>query len=537
MQSPSLLRHSFPALQSLDRDYSGNEGKTGFVLTAFTAKLNIKGRMSSGTGTRVGRYEILAEIGRGAMGIVYQARDPRIDRTVALKTISLSGQDLEEEKEYRERFLLEAQAVGRLSHPGIVTIFDAGEDPETREPFIAMEYVQGESLHNILGHRQEKMSLETSLQIAQEIAEALDYAHEQGVVHRDIKPANILMTADGHAKIADFGIAKLNLTQTTLPGEVLGSPAYMAPEQLRGDGVDPRSDLFSAGVILYNMLTGFRPFQGDSATTICYKVVNRKPIFVSAFDASFPPELDRIVSRAIAKTPEERFQSGREMAGAIAALRGKQAGKLNSDFLREVIEEHNMIPVFGELSVTPDDSRHTAKQLPSKNLFHQKTLWASAAALLLLVLAAVAAIVWRGKNAPVPSIIFSQTIPAPNLTPPAPRRAPTVIEKPAPAKLDIEIQHAFSSASISVWLDRKLICQQDLRGATKRRAFFFKKVAGTESIELAVPSGEHWLEVRVQSPAASYDQSKKVIESFNSKSKNVLHVYCDEAKHSLQLAL
>lgn len=482
----------------------------------------------------MGRYEILAEIGRGAMGIVYQARDPRIDRTIALKTISLSGQDLEEEKEYRERFLLEAQAVGRLSHPGIVTIFDAGEDPETHEPYIAMEYVQGESLHNILGHRQEKMSLEASLQITQEIAEALDYAHEQGVIHRDIKPANILMTADGHAKIADFGIAKLNLTQTTLPGEVLGSPAYMAPEQLRGDGVDPRSDLFSAGVILYNMLTGFRPFQGDSATTICYKVVNRKPIFVSAFDASFPAELDRIVSKAIAKTPEERFQSGREMAEAIAAFRGKQAGKLNSDFLREVIEEHNLIPVFGALPATATDAHQPA----SKNLISNKALWASAAALFLLLLAAGAAIVWRGKNAPVPSIIFSQTIPAPILTPPAPKRVvPMAIEKPTETEWDVEIQHEFSDASISIWLDRKLICQQDLHAETKRHGLFFKKVPGTESIELSVPAGEHWIVVQVKSAAAHYDQSKKIIESFSSKGKNVLHVYCDEEKHSLELAL
>jgi serine/threonine protein kinase len=488
--------------------------------------------MSSGTGTRVGRYEILSEIGRGAMGIVYQARDPRIDRTVALKTISLSGQDIAEEKEYRERFLLEAQAVGRLSHPGIVTIFDAGEDPETHEPYIAMEYVQGESLHTILGHRQEKMSLETSLQIAQEIAEALDYAHDQGVIHRDIKPANILMTADGHAKIADFGIAKLNLTQTTLPGEVLGSPAYMAPEQLRGDGVDPRSDLFSAGVILYNMLTGFRPFQGDSATTICYKVVNRKPIFVSAFDASFPPELDRIVSKAIAKTPEERFQSGREMAEAIAELRGKQAGKLNSDFLREVIEEHNMIPVFGALPVAATDSRTPS----SKNLVSPRALWAGTAVLFLLVLVAAAAIVWRGRNDAVPTIVFSQTIPAPNLTPPTPTRAPAAVEKPAETKLDVEIRHELSKASISIWVDQKLICQQDLRAETKRHGIFFKKMAATESIALAVPAGEHWIVVRVKS-ATGYDQSKKIIESFSVRGKNILHVYCDEGKHSLELAL
>jgi len=497
----------------------------------------MKGRMSSGASTRVGRYEILAEIGRGAMGIVYQARDPRIDRTVALKTISLNGQDLAGQQEYRERFLLEAQAVGRLSHPGIITIFDAGEDPETHEPFIAMEYVQGESLHSILAQREEKMSLEESLQIAQEIAEALDYAHEQGVVHRDIKPANILITPDGHAKIADFGIAKLNQAQTTLPGEVLGSPAYMAPEQLRGDGVDPRSDLFSAGVILYNMLTGFRPFQGDSATTICYKVVNRKPIFVSAFDASFPPELDRIVSKSIAKAPEERFQTGREMARALAEFRGKQAGKLNSDFLREVIEEHNLIPVFGELSPPLNGSRQAAEQLSSKNLLNKRALWAGASFLLLFTLGITAAVAWRWNRTPVPSIIFSQTMPAPTLTPAAPKQEPSAVEKPAQTKLDVEIQHEFSDASISIWLDRKLICQQNLRAETKRRGLFFKKVPGTESIGLPVPAGEHWVVVQVKSAAAKYDQSKKIIESFDSKGKNVLHVYCDDAKHSLELAL
>jgi hypothetical protein len=224
------------------------------------------------------------------------------------------------------------------------------------------------------------------------------------------------------------------------------------------------------------------------------------------------------------------------MAQAIAALRGKQAGKLNSDFLREVIEEHNLIPVFGELSA-PENTREAAKRLPAKNLLSKKALWVGAAVMFLLVFAAGAAIVWQGKNAPVPSIIFSQTIPAPILTPPAPMRVQTVAGKPAQTDLDVEIQHAFSSASISIWLDRKLICQQDLRGQTKRRALFFKKVEGTESIELAVPSGEHWITVQVKSAASGYDQSKKIIESFEAKGKNVLHVYCDEAKHSLELAL
>ena len=204
-------------------------------------------------GTRLGRYEIDAEIGRGAMGTVCRARDPKIDRMVAIKTISLAGLEPEAEAEYRQRFFTEAQAAGRLSHPGIVTIFDVGEEADTRTPYIVMEYVSGPSLHNILSGKNKKLPLSTALELAQEVAEALDYAHAQGVVHRDIKPGNILLTAGGHAKIADFGIAKLNQTHMTLPGQILGSPAFMAPEQLSGEGVDARSDLFSLGVVLFTM--------------------------------------------------------------------------------------------------------------------------------------------------------------------------------------------------------------------------------------------------------------------------------------------
>lgn len=272
-------------------------------------------------GTRVGRYEIVAEIGRGAMGVVYQARDPKIDRLVAIKTICLIGRETQDEAEYRERFFMEAKTAGRLSHPGIVTIFDVGEELETREPYIVMEYVAGQSLSKLLNAQNSKLPTGVALRLAQELAEALDYAHSQGVVHRDIKPANILVTRDGHAKVADFGIARLNVVHMTQPGEILGSPAYMAPEQLSGEGVDARSDLFSVGVILYTMLTGFRPFQGNSATTVCFKVVNREPIPVSALASELPAELDRIVRRAMAKEPTERYQSGGELARDIETLR------------------------------------------------------------------------------------------------------------------------------------------------------------------------------------------------------------------------
>jgi eukaryotic-like serine/threonine-protein kinase len=215
--------------------------------------------------TLVGRYEIDAELGRGAMGVVYRARDPRIDRTVAIKTVSLLGLEPDAEQEYRERFVVEARAAGRLSHPRIVTIFDVAEDPHTLTPYIVMEYVSGRSLEEVLCPENGTLPLDTALQVTQELAEALDYAHAQGIVHRDIKPSNIILAEDGHPKIADFGIAKLNAVDLPQTGRTLGTPAYMSPEQLKGDPVDGRSDLFSLGVVLYQLLTRHRPFQGNSS--------------------------------------------------------------------------------------------------------------------------------------------------------------------------------------------------------------------------------------------------------------------------------
>src|SRR6202050_3661083 len=270
---------------------------------------------------RFGRYEILAELGRGAMGIVYKARDPKINRVVALKTISLAGQPAEEELEYRERFFREAEAAGRLSHPGIVTIFDVGEEPETHAPYIVMEFVAGQSLDKVLLARNDnKLLPEVALQVALELAEALDCAHGQGVVHRDLKPANILVTGDGHVKIADFGVAKLNLLSHRSGGRVFGTPAYMSPEQLGGEAVDGRSDLFSLGVVLYTVLTGYRPFQGSSAHTVAFKVVNRDPVPATILDTELPPGLDYIIMRAIAKDPRQRYQRGMEMVLDIQEL-------------------------------------------------------------------------------------------------------------------------------------------------------------------------------------------------------------------------
>jgi predicted Ser/Thr protein kinase len=258
--------------------------------------------------TTVGRYEITGELGRGAMGVVYKAQDPTIGRTVALKTLRLDVHGLESAEMVR-RFQNEARAAGLLSHPNIVTIYDAGEQDGIF--YIAMEFIQGTTLHELLAE-QRILPAEDVVQYSRQICRGLDYAHSHGIVHRDVKPANIMITANGTVKIMDFGIAKAGGSMTST-GQVLGTPNYMAPEQVKGRPLDGRSDLFSFGVILYEMLTGEKPFVGQNVTTIIYKIVNENPIAPRDLDVTVHPGLSAIVTKALAKSPEERYQSGAEL--------------------------------------------------------------------------------------------------------------------------------------------------------------------------------------------------------------------------------
>ncbi len=263
----------------------------------------------------LGKYEIRREIGRGAMGVVYEGYDPFIKRVVALKTIradQLSGEDSEN---VIARFRREAQAAGRLSHPNIVSIYDFGE--EAGAWFIAMEFVKGRELKECF-EANERFTTASIVKIMSQILEALDYSHRQGVIHRDIKPANIFMLPDGSVKVADFGIAHIEASNLTQVGAVMGTPAYMSPEQILGLPVDGRSDLFSAGVILYQFLTGERPFSGSAATTM-QKVLKEDPLPPSSLNVQAPLEMDAIVRKALAKRPEDRFQTASEFAAAIRA--------------------------------------------------------------------------------------------------------------------------------------------------------------------------------------------------------------------------
>lgn len=274
---------------------------------------------------RIGRYEILQELGRGAMGAVYKARDPQIDRTVALKVIltgNLSDQDLQL---YKQRFYREAQAAGKMSHAGIITVYDVAEDV-SGQPYLVMEFVEGTTLDHLLAPPgsatgSERPPLGQLLDVGVQVAEALDYAHRRGVIHRDIKPANILVTSEGKAKIADFGIAKLAGSQLTQVGQLMGTPAFMSPEQWTGSAVDSRSDLFSLGAVLYWMFTGEKPFSGDTVTAISFKVVQGTPIPARQLNPALPAAIDNILSRCLAKNPEERYPTGKELAADLDAVK------------------------------------------------------------------------------------------------------------------------------------------------------------------------------------------------------------------------
>ena len=269
----------------------------------------------------IGRYEIVEELGRGAMGAVYKATDPQIGRTVALKVILPRGLMSDEMRTQKERFYREARAAGKLLHPGIVAIYDVAEDSHG-SPYLVMEYVEGTTLDKAMspGGPAQSYTFAQRLSLAIEIAGALDYAHRNGVIHRDIKPANILMTRDGHPKIADFGIAKLIGSQSTIGGAVLGTPAFVSPEQLTGAAADGRSDIFSLGVMLYWLFTGERPFSGDTLTAVSYKVVHTTPAPARQLNWALPEELDKILSRAMAKDPGARFQTAAEFAAALQSL-------------------------------------------------------------------------------------------------------------------------------------------------------------------------------------------------------------------------
>ena len=263
---------------------------------------------------KIGRYKIQGELGRGAMGIVYKAEDPNLDRMVALKTIILD-EDAEGAKEYKKRFMLEAKAAGKLNHPSIVTTFDYGE--EDGLAYLAMELLEGTDLRTRL--QKEAIPAAEAVEIARQVADGLGYAHARGVVHRDIKPGNIMLNGGGKAMIMDFGLARMRMADhKTSTGMVLGTPRYMSPEQISGLPVDQRSDIFSLGIVLYEMLTGTRLFAGENIEQVQHLITQTDHVPPTRQVPGLPPMVDFVVARALKKDPAVRYQDAREFAADLA---------------------------------------------------------------------------------------------------------------------------------------------------------------------------------------------------------------------------
>jgi serine/threonine protein kinase len=273
---------------------------------------------------KLGKYEVRREVGRGGMGIVYEGFDPLIGRRVALKTFIQQYLDNTQEDNLLARLQREAQAGGRLNHPHIIAVFDYGEETikdahgdDVRSAFIAMEFVEGRSLQNYF-EANERFSLKQIERIMSELLDALGYSHAHGVVHRDIKPANIILLADGSVKVGDFGVARIEASTLTQAGTVMGSPRFMSPEQFMGQTVDGRSDLYSAGIVLYQLLTGDVPFTGEY-TTIMHRVLNEQAPPPTALNVQVPKKFDDLMRCALAKRPDERFQTAAAFKEAISA--------------------------------------------------------------------------------------------------------------------------------------------------------------------------------------------------------------------------
>jgi serine/threonine-protein kinase len=271
----------------------------------------------------LGRYEIEREIGRGAMGVVYLGKDPKIARTVAIKTLSYQAFEDNELRDLKSRFFREAEAAGRLSHPAIVTVYDVGEEADLA--FIAMDYAKGRPLSEF-GKPGRLLPLAKVLDIVARVADALDYAHRQKIIHRDIKPGNIIFNPDnGEIKITDFGIAKISDDSRTRTGSVMGSPLYMSPEQLKGQKVTGATDTYSLGITLYKLVCGETPYQGDTLANLTYQILNKRPRSVREFNPELPNGVVRLINKAIQREPDKRFLSAATMAEALRRQASREA--------------------------------------------------------------------------------------------------------------------------------------------------------------------------------------------------------------------
>jgi serine/threonine-protein kinase len=535
----------------------------------------------------MGRYELFEELGRGAMGAVYRGRDPAIDRPVAVKTIRMDRFAPGEEEGYKKRFFREAQAAGKLSHPGIVTVYDVGVDDAVRTPYIVMEYIEGRTLESVLTESAASMTMEARLEILRQVAEALDYAHARGIVHRDIKPANILVTPEGRAKITDFGVARLRQTQMSTHGEFVGTPSYMSPEQVRGQRVDGRADIFSLGIISYRVLTGQPPFTGDLAELVA-QVASKEPPPPTRLNPSLEPAFDRVVGRALAKDTQKRYQRGREMAADIEdLLEGREPRSFADRSAPATVEQPveqtlrladgtMQLPAPGEVSALGmPGTRTISRRRPPRQRAadYPPNLWGLLLKATDFSFDAMTRmeenfLAWNARVRPMPRLWNwlkargAQFLAWNARVRPLPRawawyRARSartqvilaavfvaalalsvwLIGFPPRAVVAVTLNHNMRTGSLSLWVDEHHLGETRLSGEEASRRGALRLYKGTYTASIRMTGGHHVLRVRCASPEFAYEETREVRGTFPLREERALDITCDARNKLLRLDL
>ncbi len=419
---------------------------------------------------KIGRYEIIKTIGQGAMGLVYKAKDPAIDRTVAIKTIredsNLFAKDAEEVK---KRFKREAQVAGRLSHPGIVTIYDVGGEGGLF--YIVMEYVEGDTLDKIIDSKH-LPDVDKTIDLMLQVCDAIGYAHKNGIIHRDIKPANIMIVDKRYVKVMDFGIARIASSDMTQVGKIMGTPNYMSPEQVMGAKVDNRTDIFSMGVILYELLTGEKAFPGESITTVIYRILHEHPTPPRSLRLQLPLSLDYIVSKSMSKEIEKRYQSMGEFAKDLRNYKSlEQPKELKTAKPEAEIEDTLSMSTMGNAPAAEKKAESKKPELakPARQSEISKqssTGYMIMGALILVIIVGAGLFYLKSRPSPVVKEEKKDTQPA---------AAPEKVESPKPVE---PVAEKYGSIMV--------------RSKPKTRIFINGKPAGTTPNEITnLPVGEY----------------------------------------------
>jgi serine/threonine-protein kinase len=459
-------------------------------------------------GTTIGRYEIGRELGRGMMGVVYEARDPALDRRVALKTIDPAVAATPAAREaFERRVMTEARIAAGLSHPGIVMVHDVGRDDASCLLFIALEYLPGETLASLLA-RGAAPPWRESFEIVRRVALALQHAHERGVVHRDIKPANIMLLPSGEPKVMDFGIAKVEAAHLTAAGQFFGTPLYMSPEQALSRAVDARTDVFALGAVAYPLLTGRQAFEAESVVRILGRVVYQDPPPPCRLVPDLPADVDYVIARALAKLPEDRYHQARLLAEDIQdLLKGQpprhRAGWVPPPAASPAEAAPSLIAQLGSAAFTPTITVAPGDGVPEppasdparKQGRHQGS--PRERALLATLLLAVAALVWTQQSSSLTSAVANPVtaLPAPRAisASPAPAPAPT----PAAARVVVDFEHPLESGTLRLWVDGDEVLVEKVKGDVTRNLVLFKLKGGVLTEVLEVKPGRHQFRVQV----------------------------------------